>query len=216
VDFESIVAKLENQLIERGLPESDARAVFGPASDEDLSVLTDLYGTFSSGNPAYSEEEMAELKEKQVPPTVLAFYRQFAPQRVPMLKGYVRLLRLAEVREESTELAPGSYLIRFGVLVFASTVGGHAICMDLNRIQGDEPRIILVDHSFCVHDPDTQVVECAGVSDEVYEEYRAAGKSFALSYELIARCCPELAPMFSEFLGKLADGDFEDVERFLP
>jgi hypothetical protein len=87
--------------------------------------------------------------------------------------------------------------------------------MDLNQLNGDEPRVFLFDHTWCSYDDEQRVVKCISIPAAIRREYRAAGKPLTLSYELIDRCAPEIAPTFSEFLRKLADGEYEDVEAFL-
>jgi hypothetical protein len=101
MDFAAIVAKILEQVIERGATEEEVREAFGPASDEDLRCLTDLYGTFAYPNPAYSEEEMAGLKELCVPPSVVEFYRRYDPKWLPMLDGYVCLCGLPAIRDKT-------------------------------------------------------------------------------------------------------------------
>jgi hypothetical protein len=195
--------------------EREVREAFGPARSDELACLADLYGTYAFTNPVYTEDQMAALKEMRIPPKVLSFYRSYDPKSLPMFDCYVSLLGLPVIRDWNATAEPSVFLTRFGLVTFAVTVGGHSVCMDLNQVNADEPRVILVDQRLCYYDMQSRSVEWGGLPEKVYEEFRSAGKSVDLSYELIARCCPEIAPTFSEFLRKLAEGEYEDLEAFL-
>lgn len=215
MDFRVVIGRISRRLVQDGYSEVEAGEAFGPADSQDLECLTDLYATFGHNNAAYSVEEMADLKHLRVPPKVVEFYRLFDPKSLPVFECNVGLMGLPVIRDWNASAEPSVFLVRFGILAFASTTGGHSVCLDLNHLNGDEPRVILVDQSFCYFDERSRVVEWGGLPQDVYEEYRSSGRSCDLSYELIARCCPEVAPTFSEFLQKLADKEYEDVEAFL-
>ena len=216
VDYQSVIRRIQEQLRERGATESEVADAFGPASAEDLACLTDLYGTYSYWSTHYREEDLQELKGMRVPDRVLDFYRTCAPQWLPVLNGNIHLSALSAIRDENASGPPGMYLIKLGVVAFGGTTGGHSICMDLNRLTNGEPRVVLVDYTFCSFDEYRREIICTNmVPDKVDAEYRAAGKPFTLTYELFARCAPELSPTFSGFLDKLADRSWDDVEGLL-
>jgi hypothetical protein len=63
------------------------------------------------------------------------------PQEMYLASG-VRVLTLSRIFQEITELAPTTYLFPLGYTPFASSIGGNAICFDLNS-----NRVVWADHS---------------------------------------------------------------------
>jgi hypothetical protein len=124
------------------------------------------------------------------------------------LSGGIRLLDLEEMKVENSSAAPGMYLLKYGLLTIATTIGGHAICLDLNTKQ---PCVVMADHAFCSYNDDLKLVECVLVPDEIAESY-ADDEPIVLSYALIKQCLPEIAASYQDFLLKLSNESYEDMD----
>ncbi len=125
-----------------------------------------------------------------------------------MLKGMVNLLSLKAIKEENSSLSPGAYLIKFGLVTFATTVGGNCICMDLNKINNREPRIVYADHTWFSFDEENRRVEFSLYPKEIPENDQI------LSLDVIKKYLPEICETFSGFLVKVANEEFEDIEEY--
>jgi hypothetical protein len=186
-DFSLIIENIKKQIMNDGYV---VEVCFGKASEDELKYLTELYNTFNYFTTIYLDDELEILKDYRVPDVVLDFYRNYEPKEIPMLPCYLRLLSLDAIKEENAELHPSAYLIRYGLITFATTVGGNAVCMDLNQLNDGEPRILYCDKTY-IHSDDEEI------------EFRKTISTL-----------PEIAPKFSEFLHGLSVGMYEDIEDF--
>jgi hypothetical protein len=187
VDFSLIIGNIKKQIMNDGYV---GEVRFGKPNEDDLKYLTELYNTFNYYTTIYLDDELEILKDYRVPDVVLDFYRNFEPKEVPMLPCYLRLLSLDAIKEENTELHPSAYLIRYGLITFATTVGGNAVCMDLNQLNDGGPRILYCDKTN-IHSDDEEI-----------------------KFRKTISTLPEIAPKFSEFLHGLSVGMYEDIEDF--
>lgn len=211
VEFNEIVNKFKLNFIRDGISPNEANKAFGKANPADLEYLTDLFGTFSKSSTFYKEDDLESLKKYNVPDIVVDFYRNFEPQNLPALRGGVRLMALESIKEENSSASPGMYFIKYGLLTIATTIGGHVICLDLNQINNNEPSVVIADYSFCSYNDDLNVIECINVPDEIADSY-SDDEPIILSYSLMKSCIPQIATSFSEFLTKLANEEYEDIE----
>ncbi|MEZ2737355.1 hypothetical protein, partial [Aneurinibacillus aneurinilyticus] len=90
-------------------------------------------------------------------------------------------------------------------------IGGHVICIDLNRINNNEPSVVIADYSFCSYNDELDVIECINVPDEIADNY-SDDEPIILSYSLIKNCLPQISVSFSDFLTNLANEKYEDIE----
>ncbi|MEO3943971.1 SMI1/KNR4 family protein [Gorillibacterium sp. CAU 1737] len=211
-DMNSIVQKIKQTLLSDGMDTTEVDEAFAEAKLNDLTILTDLYGTFREGFVNDNDANLENLKKYSVPEGVVDFYRNFEPNSLPPLSGGVVLLGLEAIKGENSTASPSMYLLKHGLLTFATTIGGHVIGMDLKDMQNNEPRVVIADYSFCSYNEDLQVVECVHVPDEV-ANYYSDDEPIVLSYDVIKECLPQVAASFSTFLIKLADEEFENIER---
>lgn len=208
IDYEVLTAKIKSNLIKEGSHPDDIE--FGKAKQSDLSYLTDLYGTYSYWSEFYRDDALETLKNYKVPESVIEFYSNYEPKWLPILNGDIRLSDLEGIKDLNSSGPPGVYLIKFGIIAFATTIGGHSICMDLNQLNNGEPRIIIVDHTFCSYNEYYDQIECVNGVDVIEEEY--GDELIPLSYYVINKCWPEITATFSEFISKIANEEFSDIE----
>lgn len=187
MDYQEIVDRFKRTFEKNGAKEGET-PWFGKAAPEELACLTDLYGTFHSRNQVYLQDELESLRNYQVPETVLEFYRDYEPNHIPMTQAGIYMCDLGGILAENSSGAPGGILIRYGLVTLATTIGGMAVCMDLNQVSNQDPKIVLVDLDDCL-DP-----------EEVS------------SYEDVVKIEHLISPTFSEFLWKLSGDLYEDFE----
>lgn len=211
-DINEIVNTIKLNLINEGISKNEVDTAFGFAQREDLKYISELFETYVSWSSYYQEFELNYLKNVTVPEVIINFYRNFEPKRLPILNGGINLLGLNAIKEENSSAAPGMYLIKYGVITFATTIGGNAICLDLNETSGGEPRVIICDYTFCSHNEDLSGVEIVNVPDAVSQRYDA-DEPIMLSYELIKECLPEVCKTFSGFLRNIAKKVYNNIEE---
>lgn len=198
IDINSVIKKIKFTAIEKF-----EETILKIPNDEELEVLTDLFKTYSKINCEYYEEELSNLKLYKVPEIVIKFYSEFSVIECTDLGGDILFLSLEEIVKENTELVPGAILIRYGYLTIASTTGGNAICLDLNNISLDGPRIIIADKSiFC--NKDNIIIFKNG---ELIEE--------KISHEVINKYAVEINKSFLGFIDMIANKNIIDVEDYL-
>ncbi|UKK99886.1 hypothetical protein [Brevibacillus brevis] len=212
MDFIQVITNFQRNFIRDGMDSNEVKGAFREANLADLNYLMDLYGTYSESSMFYEQDALEELKNYTVNNTVIEFYRKYEPHNLPTLSGGIRLLALESLKVENASASPSMYLIKFGLLTIATTIGGHAICLDLNTENNNEPRVVIADQAFCSYNEDLDLVECVIVPDGVAENY-ADDEPIILSYSLIEQCLPEIAVSFSEFLVNLSLEKYENVEE---
>lgn len=206
--YKGMVDKFKSQLLDNGMIFNEVENLFSVVPDEELSVLTNLFDTYSYLSHFYSEDELIDLKNYFIPEKVIDFYKYFSPKNNVTLYGDVRLLSLKDIKLENTELVPGALLVKYGLLTVATTLGGSAICMDLNKLTNNEPRVIIADHSIFNN-------RCIRVFEADPISRTAEIKRYYLSYEVIDRYCPQISETFSGFLENLSNKVFDDIEDYL-
>ncbi|WP_167397446.1 SMI1/KNR4 family protein [Lysinibacillus mangiferihumi] len=210
--FTKIIERFEQNIIRDGLEANEAKEAFGQAKPDDLNNFTLLYETFAKWSAFYEEKDLENLKSYSIPETIVTFYRNFEPQNLPALSGGIRLLGLEQIKEENASAVPSMFFVKFGLLTVATTIGGNVICLDLNEIKNDEPSVLIADHSFCSYNDDLDVIECVIVPDDIADNY-SDDEPIVLTYDLIKRCLPQVADSFSDFLNKLANEEYVDIEN---
>jgi hypothetical protein len=209
--FADIVQRLHRQLENQGIGlEVIAGSFKHCGSEERLKVLTDLFGTFSYWSAVYrqNDDELADLHHYRIPECIINFYREFEPGNIPCLSDGVGLLNLEGIKMENSSFAPGAYLIRFGLITFATTTGGNAICMDLNELTEGEPRIVYADHTWFMFDEDVRQLKYNFYPHKVQEP-----KGY-VNLGMIKKYLPEISKTFSEFLDLLSRNNDWDPEEY--
>lgn len=211
MDYSQIINKFQRNFVRDGMNPDKVKGSFREANIEDLNYLLDLHGTYSESSLFYEKDALEELKNFTVNKTVIEFYRKYEPHNLPTLSGGIRLLALESIKVENASVSPSMHLLKFGLLTIATTIGGHAICLDLNTENNNEPRVVIADQVFCSYNEDLDLVECVIVPDSVAQNY-TDDEPIILSYSLIEQCLPEIAVSFSEFLANLSNEIYENVE----
>jgi len=211
-NYNMIIEKFKYSYLKNGLIEEDINKFFRKASDSDLEYLTDLFKTYSFSSQFYSEDDLENLKILTVPKKVIAFYKENEPQNMPILKSSVRLLSLNSIRDENSSGEPSMYLVKYGIIAIATTIGGNVICLDINELNDDEPRVLIVENQFCAYNDDLNCVEIISAPDDIVEEYDD-DEPIELTYKNIKRCVTEVAKTFSEFMYKLANDEYSNIEK---
>jgi len=168
-----------------GAAESREDPFFREADPIKMLCLTDLYGTYSRDSSVYLDGELNSLQGYMAPGEMIVFYRYYEPHHLPTTRAGVYLCDLDGIRAENSSGAPGGVLIRHRLLTFATTIGGMAICVDMNTRKG---RIVLVDNSDCYD------VDCVK------------------SYRDVKKISHKVAEDFSTFLWKLSGDEYDDLE----
>ncbi|EKQ56084.1 MULTISPECIES: SMI1/KNR4 family protein [unclassified Clostridium] len=209
--YKPIISKIQNYLIQNGFDERSIGAAFSPCLDkEKLKVLTDLYDFFNYWSSVFYEEdgELLALKNYKVPKNIISFYENFEPRELGILNGDVCLLDLNGIKEENCDLSPGAYLIQYGLITFATTVGGNVICMDLNTIKNGEPRVVYADKSWFLFNEEERKLEFSFYPFEIEEEDEL------LTQHIIKKYIPEISSTFTEFLKMLYSEEEWDAEDY--
>lgn len=168
--------------------------LFCPASDEQISKLSNLFGN--------------NVKK------IIDFYRKYQPNNIPMLDSYVQLLGIDKILLENTTAEPGKYLAENGVYVFALTVGGNLLCIDANDCKEDDASILIADCNFCSYNENYKCVEIGIVPDELMEDMLQDG-IVILNYPNIKKCLKKIESSFEVFMNKLSNGEYDDIEEYL-
>lgn len=166
--------------------------------------------------PPKELQQLTELVGVQVP-KFTGFYAEYCPQKVTGFhKADVRFLNMEGIMREAEEMAPGCFLKDFGIFVFATTVGGHALLIDTNDVKDGDPRVLGIDRNFIYEDfdnPEKIRIDETFVSKES-EEYFSDGETEA-SLENVRRGAIELEGSFVRFLQKLSNDQYDDAEKLM-
>jgi hypothetical protein len=111
----------------------------------------------------------------------------------PYLASGVRVITLKDMRQEISECAPGTFLFPLNYMPFATSIGGNAICFDLDR-----ERVVWADHS--IFQPDS-IVYFDPATDRIEE--------LPFTPENVASSVTQLHDDFWSFFRQLICGDWE-------
>ena len=146
---------------------------------------------------------------------ILDFYNKYQPSNLPTISG-IGLCDIEHIIEENTDLAPGIYLAEYGVYVFATTIGGNALCIDTNDVRDGDASVLIADANFCSFNEDFNCVEIEIAPEEVWDEYDEADDDVLhLNYPNIKKCLPKVENSFLEFIRKLSLNEYENIEKYL-
>ncbi len=166
---------------------------------------------FIPADPAQLESLKALMGDKCS--VVIDFFGRYQPDNVPMTDSYVSLLNIEKIVEENTVGEPGRFLAAHGVYVIALTVGGNVICIDSNNSSEGDPSVLIADSGFCSYNEFRECVEIGIAPEEIFEE--VDDDILPLNYHNIVRCLPKIEDSFIEFMTKLSNDEYEDIEEYL-
>ena len=191
----NIVNNLIKVFLEDGADETEI--VFSKSSEAQMEQLQGLVGDNAT--------------------QVLEFYKEYQPVEVPMLPNYLSLLNIDGIVEENTCAEPGMHLAKYGVITIGVTVGGNVVCIDTNDVSDLGPKVLLFDSNFCYYDEEEDIVRIGHIPSRAKHlfELSNAQKATTLSYANILKCGYVLSQSFMDFMEKLSNNYFEDIEEFL-
>lgn len=199
-DISHIIEQIKKKIVNNS--NDDISNLVKVPTMEELEVITDLFKVYSFSNSVYDEDELKNLLNYNVPKVIIDFYKGFSPIDGIDLGGDVIFLSLNGIKHENSELIPGALLIKYGFITIASTTGGNAICLDLNTILDEEPRIVIADKTIFTDKKITVFKNGVMIKED-------------LSLEVIKKYVVEINSTFTGFLGMLIDDGIDDIEEFL-
>lgn len=188
MDYTKVVERFKEVFKRNGAVEDKDYPWFGKADEEKLKYLTDLYSTFNYWTSIYLDDELETLMNYKVPQSVIEFYVQYEPKGIPTTEAGIYLLDLENIKDENSSDAGGGVLLKYGVITIATTIGGDLVCIDLNNMKNNEPKVVIIEHWECCD------VDCVKSYEDVCEIEHLVSESF------------------SEFLWKLSGDEYEDFE----
>lgn len=168
--------------------------LFCNASEDQISDLIEVFGTNVD--------------------KIIDFYRYYQPNNIPMLDSYVRLLGIDGILMENLNGEPGKYLSRYGICVFAVTVGGNVLCVDTNETLSGDASVVIADSCFCSYNEHFDCVEIGRIPKHIEDD--CSGKGIVeLNYLNAKKCLTKIESSFLTFMEKLSINEYEDIEEFL-
>jgi 8-oxo-dGTP diphosphatase len=209
--YKHYIVKIKKYLEKREISEEVIKNAFIKCNDENrLSPLVNLSQFYSKWSEMFFAEdgELLGLEHYEVPQKIIEFYRNYEPNELPWLNGAIYLLNLDAIKEENTKFSPGAYLIKYGLIAIATTMGGNVVCMDLNNIADEGPRIVYADNSWFLFNEQERRVEFSFYPYEIEE------KDEVLTNNIIEKYLPQVAGSFGEFLEMLSSEEEWDAEDY--
>lgn len=185
---------IENNLSKVLIQENSSNNLFVPTSKDQLYELTELVGNTAS--------------------QFIEFYKDNQPSRFPSLKSKTTLLDIQSIIEENRDLAPGAYLSKLGIYVFAVTIGGNVICIDVNDMKEGDPVVLIIDHTFCYCDEDEEEIEIVNLPSYI-DESEVPDEDFEFNYNNVRKFVYKIEDSFVEFMKKFSLDQYDDLEMLL-
>lgn len=145
---------------------------------------------------------------------VVEFYKEYQPAYTPEFPCYLKLIDIESIIEENSCAEPGMHLAKFGVITFAITAGGNAVCFDVNDSKDGDPTVLIVDSGFCFYDDEINEIVVATIPDRVVEQFDLSQPNI-LDYKSIQLCATKINDSFLDFMKKLSESYYEDIETYL-
>lgn len=192
--------------------EDSEHPFFEPASPSSMAILTDLHGTCLSHSAIWTEKDIDALSNLKIPASIMRFYREMNPINAPMNDAGIYLTDLNSIRDEYSQLAPGCYLIKFGLLVIATTIGGDPIIADL---YDENAPVFICNHDLLSHEQkDGQVIlSFLFPTESLQNQY---GDNIPVNRSTILQCLTLIEKSFEIFMTKLSRNEYDyDLEDLL-
>lgn len=190
--MESIVKNICNIFKEKGINGMDS--FFCQATESQIDKLRNLVG---------------DNVDK-----VLEFYGKYQPVNVPQLPCYLKLLDIEAIIEENSYGEPSMYLSKYGVITFGVTAGGNAVCLDTNNAINGDPAVLIADSAFCYYDDDSKEVLVSLIPEEVEDQFDLS-EPIVMNYDNIKLCLKKINDSFVDFLMKISENYYQDIEEYL-
>lgn len=203
--IESIIKKIEEKL-SKNVNKEDVY-IFKKAKEIDIKKLKNI-NSLISDKVEYDDILFGESMKKkwELADDIIYFYKEFEPQNTPIFSGGIYLLDINSIVEENTEREPSIYLSQYGIITFATTIGGNPICFDVNNPKNN---IIMVEYDFCSYNDDINCVEIDNAPDELINEFEDEDY-IPLTYENIKKGSIKVAENLEDFLVKILNDCYGD------
>lgn len=109
----------------------------------------------------------------------------------------------------------GRYLSEIGFIVFVITVGGNPICLDVNAVKDGDAPVYICNHNLCSWNEKHGCVEIGWPSEELMEKITDKSRPIELTYENALLCVKLVENSFVEFMKKLSENIYDDLEGYL-
>lgn len=195
-----------------GTEDTDA-PFFEKASEMELEALTKLYDTCLTHSAVWAEHDIYHLRELKIPESMVQFYQEMNPTNVPMNDAGLYLADLNRIREEYTQLVPGCYLIKFGFIVIATTIGGNPILADL---YDKYTAIYICEHNLLSLEQENghSVLSYVFPPEALQEQYKE--NPIPVNRDTLVQCFVPIEKSFEDFMTKLSRNEYEsDLEDLL-
>ena len=144
----------------------------------------------------------------------LEFYSEYNPNNIRMTDSYVTLLSIKRMLGESIQ-GEGRFLAEIGFFVFARTVGGNPICIDTNSVQNGDAPVYICNLNMCSWNEQYGYAEIGLPSKELMSRIQDKSRPIELTYENALLCMKFVEGSFREFMKKLSENDYDDLEEYL-
>lgn len=187
--------------------EEGEQPFFAPAAPESMAILTNLYDTCLSCSTVWTAQDLDHLRGLKIPAPILRFYQEMNPIHAPMNDAGVDLADLDHMRDEYSQLAPGCYCIKFGLLVIGTTTGGNPIIVDL---YDESAPVFICDHTLLSHEQKEGQVTLYFLfpPKSLQEEYGSG--AIPVNRDTILACLTPIEKSFETFITKLSQNEYED------
>ena len=186
--------EFEEKVVKNFEKRYDGNNLFSSSSDEEIEQLEQLVG---------------KNVEK-----FINFYKKYQPYELPMLDCYVNLLGIDNIIVENVYTEPGKYLAKYGVYVFAVSVGGCMVCIDTNDVHNGDASVLIADSGFCFYNEQIDQVEIVSAPEKVFNKLKD-DEPLILNYPNIKKSLYKIEKSFEKFMIKLSKNRYKDIEKYV-
>lgn len=138
-------------------------------------------------------QQLVELGKRKLPKEFINIYQEAMPIDEVEIYNDIVFYPFERIQEENVEAVPGINIYPYGLLTFASTLDGDAICIDLN-------------------DKNCAIYQCSHsllADEEEISFYKEKMICKEFTYENIIKFSMKLADNFMEFIEKIMNENLE-------
>lgn len=186
--YDEIENRLKNTFEKNGVKDINEISFFQKAKPEDLECLLHVYDFFNYWTTVYLNDELRCIKDWTIPKHIIDFYKNYEPCQQPMTEAGIYVCSLKRIKEENA----CSILLKYKLLIIATSIGGNPVCLDFNQMKNDDPAVIIMDHT----------------SIPLFEEIEEYYPEYVDMKELIHT----VSTSFMDFLWKYSGDEYDDLE----